>query len=227
MPSIALFCHFFYLQITPDQCSGCVHFVAAHTGNGISKSKKKVEDFRCKWVFVDAKSSRRCLVLPDTPPGEQTPRAREKLVDPRAEQLLKKMTAELTAAEFTGALLVKEFLKQCIAPLQACSRPLWSLRDWDDELRLHSMALTDEELNRIMHVLLERDPGELPDGFVPLYNREGGAGVAAGMPEFNEWGLVPPMNPQGPPPMVQLSSGESSNEEEGHGGSSAARAPTR
>jgi hypothetical protein len=134
------------------------------------------------------------------PPGKQTLRAREKLIDPRAEQLMKKMTTDLMAGEFTGALLVKEFLKQRIAPLQARSRPLWSLRDWDDKLRLHSTALTDEELNRIMHVLLERDHGELPDGFVPLYNREGGAGVAAGMPEFNEWGLVPPTNPHGPPP---------------------------
>jgi hypothetical protein len=91
---------------------------------------------------------------------------------------------------------------------------LWSLQDWDDKLRLHPTARTDEELNRIMIILLERDPGKLPDGFAPLYNREDGAGMVADMPEFNERGLMLLMNPHDPPP-VQLSSGEDSNEEEG------------
>jgi hypothetical protein len=67
MPSIALFRHFFYLRTSPDQCSGCVNFIAVHPGNGISKSKKKVEEFWRKWVFADAKRSRRWLALPDMP----------------------------------------------------------------------------------------------------------------------------------------------------------------
>ena len=50
--------------------------------------------------------------------------AHEKLTDPRATPVLEKMTANLEAEKLTGAMLVKEFLTQRLAPHQAHSRPL-------------------------------------------------------------------------------------------------------
>jgi hypothetical protein len=135
--------------------------------------------FRRKWVFVDARRSHHWLRRPDAPPGKQARWVHEKLTDPRAKELLEKMTKELTTGKLSGPLLVREFLKQCLAALQAHSRHLWDLQGWDDKLRLHPTALTDEELGKAMRVLLERDPGELSDGLTPLYSHADRAAVVA------------------------------------------------
>ena len=41
-------------------------------------------------------------------------------------------------------MIVKEFLMQCLAPLQDCSRPLWKLGGADNKIRLRSDALPEE-----------------------------------------------------------------------------------
>ena len=51
------------------------------------------------------------------------------------------------AAKVTGAMLLREFLTQWVAPLQAHSRPLWTLGGEEDKLRLSPGALSDEELD--------------------------------------------------------------------------------
>ena len=122
-PSVALLCHFFYLRMGSTQCSGCVYFVASHGSNAISRAGKKVEDFRHKWIFMDAKRSHAGLELLTAFPVKLDRWAHEKLTDPRAERLLEKMTADLEAEKLTGAMLVREFLTQRLAPLQAHSRP--------------------------------------------------------------------------------------------------------
>jgi hypothetical protein len=110
MPSVALFRHFFCVRGGADHCSGSINFIAADAGNVLSKDKKKVEKFRRRWVFVDAKRSHARLTWPSAPPVKPGCWAREKLADPRAKQVLKKMTAELTTGKLTGALLAREFV---------------------------------------------------------------------------------------------------------------------
>ena len=43
LPSVTLFCHFFYLRKTSNNPVGCVYFVVARGGNAISRARKKVE----------------------------------------------------------------------------------------------------------------------------------------------------------------------------------------
>ena len=102
-----------------------------------------------------------------------------KLDDPKAEKL-------------TWAMIVKEFLMQRLAPLQACSRPLWKLLDEGGDLRLRPDALSDEELGAALRLLVGENQGYPPDSHLPLYRRPDGAKVAAAMPVFDGRGLVPP-----------------------------------
>ena len=60
--------------------------------------------------------------------------------------MLEKMTVDLKpgnakAAKLTGAMLLREFLMLRVAPLQACSLPLWTLGGAEDKLRLSPTAL--------------------------------------------------------------------------------------
>ena len=49
----------------------------------------------------------------------------EKITDPSLKQLVKKMEEDLKSEKLTGAMFIKEFLTQRIAPLQDHSHPLW------------------------------------------------------------------------------------------------------
>ena len=110
----------------------------------------------------------------------------------------------------TGAMIVREFLTQRLAPLQAHSRPMWDLKGAEDDLRLHRGDLTSEELGKAVQILLGKDPGCLPAAHLPLYHRDDRAALAASMPDFNERGLVLSGPPDSP---VPVSSGESGEEE--------------
>nr|XP_020174388.1 uncharacterized protein KIAA0754-like [Aegilops tauschii subsp. strangulata] len=113
-------------------------------------------------------------------------------------------------------MIVKEFMAQCVAPLQARSLPLWKLGDEADDLRLRPEALSAEELGTALRSLVGDDQGYPPSSFIPLYRRPDGAETAAAMPVFDGRGLVPPAPsdvPVATTPVV-VSSGESGEEEE-------------
>ena len=117
-PSIVLLRHFFSLWIHDStQHSGCISFVTPHDGNVLMRDGKKVEDFRRKWIYMDAKGLHARLELPTEMAEKLDQWAHEKLTDPRAAPVLKKMTMDLEVEKLTGAMIVKEFLTQRLAPL--------------------------------------------------------------------------------------------------------------
>ena len=63
-------------------------------------------------------------------------------------------------------MLVKKYLTQRLAPLQAHSCPLWSLKGAEDNLRLHPEDLTDEELSKTFAYLAREGSGR-PSGVLP------------------------------------------------------------
>ena len=77
-PSIALLRHFFYLRIH-DQAhrSRCVSFIAVHSGNTLMRVRKKVEDFRRKWIYMDARGLHARLELPTEMPEKMDQWAHE------------------------------------------------------------------------------------------------------------------------------------------------------
>ena len=136
MPSVALFRHFFYLRKTGDNSVGCIGFVAVRGANAISRAGKKVEDAMKRWVLMDAKCSQSSLKLPTAFPVSEKWWRSEKNTDPSLTPFVRKMDNELKNAKLTGAMLIREFLLQRIAPLQDRPRPLWKLGGDDDKMRL-------------------------------------------------------------------------------------------
>ncbi|KAE8810943.1 Far1 [Hordeum vulgare] len=86
-----------------------------------------------------------------------------KLSDPRVVPVLERFSRDINAKRMNGGMIVKEFLAQRLAPLQAHSRPLWEYRAGDDELRLRYRDLRLEDLSRVLAILLGVDPGDLPE----------------------------------------------------------------
>ncbi|KAE8808454.1 hypothetical protein D1007_15008 [Hordeum vulgare] len=160
---VALFRHFFNLHLHDDtHLSTCVSFVAAQSGNLLLKAGKKVNNFRHRWVLLSLKDANPRLEEPKRLPEKTHAWSLAKLSNPRAMTILERFSLDISAKRLTSGMIVKEFLAQRLAPLQAHSRPLGDYRAGDDELRLRSEDLPTEELNRVVAILLAGDPGALP-----------------------------------------------------------------
>ncbi|KAI4983668.1 hypothetical protein ZWY2020_025534 [Hordeum vulgare] len=93
---------------------------------------------------------------------------------------------------------------------RAHSRPLWDYQIVDDKLRLRSLDLPTEELNRVVATLLGGDLGDLPKALVPLYRLDDQADLISVLPVFDERGLIPGEG-SGP---VEVSSDDTSDGED-------------
>ncbi|KAE8767172.1 hypothetical protein D1007_61509 [Hordeum vulgare] len=113
-----------------------------------------------------------------------------KLSEPRAAPILERFSRDISAKRLTSGMIVKEFLAQRLAPLQAHSRPLWDYQIGDDKLRLSSQDLPTEELNKVMATVLGGDPGDLPEALVPMCYLDDRADLIVARPVFNESGLL-------------------------------------
>nr|XP_040251756.1 protein WEAK CHLOROPLAST MOVEMENT UNDER BLUE LIGHT-like 1 [Aegilops tauschii subsp. strangulata] len=145
-----------------------------------------------------------------------------KLTDERASPVLEQMKADFKpgnarAAKVTGALLLREFLTLCVAPLQARARPLWRLGDEEDKICLSPEALPDDELSAVLRLLVGDNQEYPPSAFVPLFRHSDWEQIVASRPTFDSRELVPPAPTGAPaaPKPVELSSDESHGEEEG------------
>ena len=58
-------------------------------------------------------------------------------------------------------MLVREFLTRRLALL-------WSLKGVEDDLRLRPDDLSSEELSKAMCTFLQKDPGVIPEAYLPL-----------------------------------------------------------
>ena len=84
MPSVALLHHFFFLRINEGHTSGCANFIAAGKANSISKTGKKADNSKAKWVMMDAKCNHPHLTLPTKMPQSDKGWSRVELSDERA-----------------------------------------------------------------------------------------------------------------------------------------------
>ena len=81
---MALLCHFFSLRINGEHTSACANFVTYSKANAISKTGNRVDDFRSKWVMMDARCIHSRLVLPTEQPQPDEAWSHAKLDDRRA-----------------------------------------------------------------------------------------------------------------------------------------------
>ena len=148
-PSVAPFRHFFSLQAhSSKQCFGYVSFITLHDGNVLMKVGKNVDDFQRRWIYLDARSHHARLELLAGPSEKLDRWSHENLTDPRVAPVLKKMHADMGSEALTGAMIVREFLTQRLAPLEAHSRPMWDLKGAHDDLRLRRGDLSSDELGK-------------------------------------------------------------------------------
>ena len=110
----------------------------------------------------------------------------------------------MVAAKLTGASLLREFLEHQLSPLRQYSLPMW---------RPHPSpaVLADEDLAAVLQSLVGGDVARLEDAPTPLFLREDWEQVVGSMPVFNGDG---PMPVEAPEDLVDVSSGDSSEEEE-------------
>ena len=66
---MALLCHFFLLRTNGEHTLACANFVAYSKANAISKTGKRADNFRSKWVMMDARCIHSQLALPKEPPS--------------------------------------------------------------------------------------------------------------------------------------------------------------
>ena len=73
------------------------------------------------------------------------------------------MEKDLKSEKLMGAMFIKEFLRQRIAPLQDRSHPLWKLGGYDNKIRLRQDSLPEEELSKVLLYLTGNDPSDPPE----------------------------------------------------------------
>ncbi|KAE8791861.1 hypothetical protein D1007_33644 [Hordeum vulgare] len=110
-PSIALFCHFFSLRLHDGaHLSACVSFVAAQSGNLLLMARKKVENFRHRWVLMVLKDANPRLEAPKRLSKKTSAWSSAKLSDPRVVPNPEHFSRDMSAKRLTGEMIVKQFL---------------------------------------------------------------------------------------------------------------------
>ncbi|KAE8793588.1 hypothetical protein D1007_31747 [Hordeum vulgare] len=138
-PSVALFRHFFSMRLHDGtHLSACVSFLPAQGMNLLLKAGKKVENLRHRLVFMSLKDANPQLEVLKGLPGKTSAWSSAKLSDPRVVPILERFSHDISNKRLTGGMIVKEFLAQHLAPIQAHSKPLWDYPLGDDKLSLRS-----------------------------------------------------------------------------------------
>lgn len=84
------------------------------------------------------------------------------------------------------AMVVREFIRRQITPLQRHSRPMWAFTGREDPMRLQVASLPPNMLNGMLRLLTGGEASVLPRGGLPLYDYTSGKDFAKGMSRFDE-----------------------------------------
>ena len=130
---------------------------------------KKHEDFRKKWVYLDAGEVNPLLEVPTTLAGKVAEDWAHLKGIARDLRPLKRAMMHLRKAGLTGQLVVKEFLERRIAPLQDHSKRMWEYNRVSNAMHLSPQDLKAAELGNLMRLLYTTEkPGGISDQALPL-----------------------------------------------------------
>ena len=227
MPSVAFFRNFYALRSSaPTERSGCVSFrIADGMGavyipmswdgdKAVTRITKKVEEFRQKWVLIDAKEQSAYFDEPVAPPLKNTNWSSEKLQHPKIAPLILRMRL-VREAGLTGQMVAEDFVRRRIAPLQAHTKPVWMYSGPADSMRLHHGAHTPDDVTSILGTLFVAPAIPVPNNehLLPLHQHTPKKRLRTlePMPEFNALGLEGEEVKEAAAPVVEEDSfGESS-----------------
>ena len=92
----------------------------------------------------------------------------------------------------TVPMVVKEFVRHRVAPLQRHSRPMWALHNSQDHMRLQESGIPLETWQTVLEVLAGVPlPDDMPGKSCMLYRCSNKEEFLEHMPCFDEWGLRP------------------------------------
>ena len=194
-PSVDLLCHFFSLHLVdPRQSSGCVsfHTVAETAGSGIDFDlPPSAGKFRTLWVYVDVGALSPLLSPPSSPAIPNSGWGHEKLASPCLVPVWLRLK-RLKDRGVTAPMVVKEFVRRRVAPLQRHSWPMWALLNIKDHMRLQESGLPLEARQTVLGVLAGVPlPDDMPRKSCLLYRCSNKEEFVEHMPSFDEWGLCP------------------------------------
>ena len=193
-PSVAYLRHLFELRLmAADQCSGCVGFVAVKSRESdfLSLGGPRASGrFREYWVWMDAGQCHEELSKPYEPATVRQGWGAQALPRDLLRPLVEKVRV-LRDAGLTGQMVVAEFLRRRLAPLQAHEKAMWNYSGRHDEMRLRNERLRSELFNQMMSLLFGTVwDTQLPVGVTPLYCL-GAKWRHEDMPSFDEMGPIP------------------------------------
>lgn len=115
----------------------------------------------------------------------------------------------LREAGLDGGIVVAEFLRRQVAPLQAHQGRMWSLVPGEDGMQLvPGSQSSDVVYLGVRQLLGEGSALELLAGAARLYRLPNADDIRAPLPHFDEWGLCPPGQEGRGNPFVPLPVGE-------------------
>jgi len=228
-PSVAFFRCFYALRSSAQsERSGCVSFRIADgmggvyipmswdDGKPVTCVTKKVDDFRLRWLVIDAKAQNSFYDVPEAPPQKNSHWKKEGLQSPKIVHLVARMKL-VRDAGLTGQMVAEDFVKRRIAPLQSHTKPMWMYSGPMDAMRLHCSDHSAATVAHIMGTLFINPVVPVPrnDDTRPLHQLSMAKRLAVleVMPEFTPLGLAGEEKKDAAAPMV---------EEEGAAGSPAA-----
>ena len=142
-------------------------------------------------MFVDAGVLSPLLQVPAGPAISNSGWGHQKLTSPRLAPVWARLR-RLKDRGVTAPMVVKEFVKRRVAPLQRHSCPMWDLLSSQDHMRFQEKGLPLATRQTVLTVLSGVPlPDDMPRNSCPLYCCENKAAFAASMPSFDKWGLHP------------------------------------
>ncbi|KAE8808771.1 hypothetical protein D1007_14864 [Hordeum vulgare] len=193
-PSVAFLRHFCSLELASNmKCSGCVSLkIGDAPALGITAVKllPEAEGFRRQWVLVKAAGGGALLQPPTAPPTPKWGWECEELSDPRLALILTQL-GQLRLAGVSMAMVVREFICRRIALLRRHSRLMWANGGPNDSMRTRVASFSPDVLRELLPRLTGSNPNELPPDGQMLYRPKYVKDLAAEMPIFDEWRLLP------------------------------------
>ena len=110
--------------------------MAATAGSGIDfELPPSASEFQTRWVYVDVRVLYPLLSSPFVPTVPSSGWAHEKLTSPRLAFAWLRMR-RLKDLGLAAPMVINEFLRRRVAPLQRHSQPMWALSVGLDRMRL-------------------------------------------------------------------------------------------
>ena len=147
--------------------------------------------FWTRWVYVDVGVLSPFLLPPSAPAVPSSGWGHEKLASPRLAFVWLRLK-RLKDLGLTAPMVVKEFLRRRVAPLQRHSQPMWAMSVGQDHMRLHVPVLPSEAPRIVLELLTGNlTLANLLEEGCLLYCCSNKVEFARQMPPFDEWGLRP------------------------------------